>query len=99
MRIHINHLILLEEKFGVFDVGATSTYPEHSDGPVSSLYLRFGYWLQKPAENIQSMLRKLTLNVHLTVVERIYEDDDVGDRYLYEVYHEPQFTNQNNNKS
>ena len=73
MRLHINHLILLEEKFGSFEVGCSD----------KNLSLRFGYWRKVPVDNLQSMLRALTLNSYIEITEQCIEDEDCGDLYNY----------------
>ena len=87
MRIHINHLILLEEKFGTFEVGTTMT-DANPDGTFLKLKpaitLRFGYWSKVPVENLQSMLRSLAVDSYIHVIENLVdEDDECGELYNY----------------
>ena len=87
MRIHINHLILLEEKYGTFEVGATTT-DGNKEGllykPVLAITLKFGYWKQVPAENLQSMLRSLAVDSSILVEENLVDDDpECGELYNY----------------
>jgi hypothetical protein len=80
MRIHINHLILLEEKYGTFEIGTTNN--------TSCLSLRFGYWRQIPVENLQSMLRSMAVDSSIFVEERLVDEDNEcgGELYNYIIY-------------
>ena len=78
--IHINHLILIEEKFGSFEVCTRKDYNTTS----MDLVLRFGYWKQVPAENLQSMLRSLAVDSSILVEENLVDDDpECGELYNY----------------
>jgi hypothetical protein len=75
MRIHINHLILLEEEFGTFEVG----------NHLAGITLRFGYWRQIPVENLQSMLRSIMVDSSILVEENLVDEDEEcgGELYNY----------------
>lgn len=78
MKISINHLILLEEKFGTFEVGTTMT-----DGN-PAITLKFGYWREVPVDGLQSMLRSLMINSDITVEQNLVdEDEEYGEQYNY----------------
>lgn len=95
MKIHINHLILLEEKFGSFEVGTDSAARSRED----AVTLKFGYWRQIPVENLQSMLRSLTIDSSIVVTENIVDEDEEcgGELYNYIINRqESQPTNKGN---
>ena len=79
MRISINHLILIEEKYGTFEIGSDEQ---------DVLTLRFGYWRQVPVDNLQSMFRSLTLNSNLIVEQNLVDEDEEcgGELWNYKLY-------------
>ncbi len=87
MRISINHLILLEEKFGTFEIGTTMT-DGNTNGtfykPIPAITLRFGYWRQVPVENLQSMLRSLSVDANIHVEENLVDEDEECGGELYD---------------
>ena len=87
MKISINHLILLEEKFGTFEVGTTMT-DGNPNGlfykPIPAITLKFGYWREVPVDGLQSMLRSLMINSDITVEQNLVdEDEEYGEQYNY----------------
>jgi len=79
MRIHINTLILLEEKFGTFEIEAINT-----ENGTPAITLRFGYWRQVPVENLQSMLRSLTCDANIHVEQNLVDEDEECGGELYD---------------
>lgn len=70
-KLNITVLKKIEKEFGNFEIGQTF-------GNGNPVYLRFGYWSQVDVEKLNKILNPIN-----EVVEDMWDDDDCGWQYSY----------------